>query len=279
MNIEQTIKKINSPLSLRIDLELLVAFVLKKPREFILAHPERQLTKKQVVKLNNLWKKRIGHYPLAYLIGQKEFYGLDFRVGKEVLIPRPETEYLVEKTITGVKAAGLKRGVIADIGTGSGCIAIALKKFLPSMRVIGLDISAGALAVARRNARRLGIGVDFYRGDGRFWADKKIYPQIIVANLPYLDKAKKGFYYRRCPELRHEPSGALFAARQGLADYSDLLKKILKLKKQPQAIFLEIGTRQIKMAKAVFSGIVGARYGIKHYDYKGTAIIELTLSK
>jgi len=277
MTVGQILKKKHAPPSLRMDLELILSFVLKNTRESLLAHPERRLSEKQLAKFNNLWKKRTQHCPLAYLTGQKEFYGFNFLVGKNVLIPRPETEYLAERVIAAAQNYKLEKLTIADVGTGSGCLAITFKKLLPAAKVIGLDTSAGALMIAKKNSRQLQAGVDFYRGDLSILAGKRITPQIIAANLPYLDKDKKQFYYKRCPELRFEPSEALFADRGGLGDYIDLLKMIMLLENKPPLLFWELGAYQIKAAKKMTEVVGGGKYDIKANDHGGTAVIELSL--
>lgn len=277
MTINQLIKQSSIPLGLLLDYELLLSHILKKPKEFILGHPEFKLSKIQVSKFRQLWEKRLRHYPLAYITGHREFFGLDFSVNKDVLIPRPETEFLVEKIIENVRKSGKKKIIIADIGTGSGCIVVALKKHLTVARTIGLDTSAAALKVAKNNSQKSKTAVEFYRGDIEILAKKKIFPDIIVANLPYLDGSKKQFYYRKCPDLKYEPKSALFSDQKGLGDYIRLLEEIIVFKKLPVMVFLEIGAIQAKLAQRIFSKICSNKYSIKFNNYSGTAIGELII--
>ena len=279
MTITQIFKECNKPQELLPDREILLSHVLKKSKEFILGHPEFKLSKNQISKFRRLWEKRLKHCPLAYLIGHKEFFGLDFYVNKNVLIPRPETEFLVEEAIAEARKFYKKDIIIADIGTGSGCIAIALNKNLPGAEIIGLDISAKALSVAEKNAKQNKTAVSFYRGSADLLKKKKICPNIIAANLPYLDEDKKSFYYRHCPALRYEPAGALFAGRRGLGDYLELLNKVIAFDKLPHAIFLEIGAAQIRTAEKLFTKICGAGYRISINDYGGTAIVAFRIRK
>ncbi|MFH1226121.1 MAG: HemK/PrmC family methyltransferase, partial [bacterium] len=144
MNIKKILKQAAEKLkaakidSAFLDADILLAFTLKKPKEFLYSYPEKKLTKNQLAKFNQLINRRAKREPVAYLINRKEFYGLDFYVDKNVLIPRPLTETLVEEIIKKVKN---KKVVIADIGTGSGCIAITLKKHLPQATIYAIDIS------------------------------------------------------------------------------------------------------------------------------------------
>ncbi len=278
MTVNQFLKTLDLPQQLRLDQEILLAHILHHPREHIFAHPEIKLSKTQVSKFRRLWKKRLKNYPLAYLTGQKEFFGLDFHVNNNVLIPRPETEFMVEEIIGYVEKSARGKSIIADIGTGSGCIAVVLKKKLPAAQVIGLDVSAAALKIARKNSQKNKTAVEFYRGDVAALAKKKILPDIIAANLPYLDKDKKRFFYHNCPALKYEPDSALFANKNGLGDYISLLEKLMVFRKLPTAIFLEIGSKQIKLARRIFLRICGDKYDLKVINYKGTALIRLIIS-
>ena len=227
-----------------LDADILLSFVLKKSKEFLYTYPEKKLTKNQLAKFNQLINRRLKREPVAYLINRKEFYGLDFYVDKNVLIPRPLTESLVEQVI---KEVGNKKATIADIGTGSGCIAIALKKHLPQATIYATDISPAALKVAKKNAKKHRVKIKFLKGDllkpflpsrkatrpGRV-AFKKI--DIIIANLPYLIKNQIK------NELKYEPKTALLGGDKYI---KELLRQVKKLNPpsggQLKKIFLETG--------------------------------------
>src|SRR3990167_6098292 len=166
------------------EMDILMAFVLRKPKEFIYAHPTHKITKSQYNKFQNLVKRRERGEPMAYLIEHKEFYGLDFLVNQHVLIPRPDTETLIETVLPQLKPGQ----VVCDIGTGSGNIAITLKKLHPSCNVIATDISKTALGVAKRNAKKIKTPVTFYRGDVWQALPKKYHGKIdwLICNTPYL---------------------------------------------------------------------------------------------
>jgi release factor glutamine methyltransferase len=147
------------------DVEILLAFVLKKPKEFLYAHPEKKLTAAQLAHFKKLITRRAKHEPIAYITNQKEFFGLNFYVDKNVLIPRPETETLVEATISNIKYPISNSQTIVDIGAGSGCVAVSLAKRFPNAKIFATEISSGAMKVARKNARHHKAAVIFFRGN------------------------------------------------------------------------------------------------------------------
>ncbi len=216
--------------SARLDAEILLSFALGKPREFLILNPGQRITNYQLRAYQNLIKKRAQNYPIAYIVGHKEFYDLDFLVTKDVLVPRPETELLVELALDYCRGracpcpkkatARVAPTKILDLGTGSGCIGLTLAKHLPRARVICADISPKALAVARKNAHQLKLSsVQFVLSD--LLAKVKTTPNIIVANLPYLtiDELKE-------PSISQEPRLALYGGKDGLALYEKLFQQL-----------------------------------------------------
>ena len=252
MTIQQAllaaIKKLkkSSSTSTHLDAEIILSFITNRPREYLHSYPEKKITPRQADNFQRLVKKRQRGLPMAYLTGHKEFYGLDFLVNKNVLIPRPETETLVEEAIKIArqmkKSINDKPLAVYDIGTGSGCIAITLTKFLPGIKIIATDISPVALSLARKNAQKHKIlkKVKFYQGNLLAAISKRYWPaDMIVANLPYLDKSELN-------NVRHEPSLALDGGKQGL----ELLEKIITDSKQSLApegvMLLEFSPTQTK---------------------------------
>ena len=244
-----TIKKVltNSKKSLsptsktpHLDSEVLLSYALGKPREWILAHPEREITKNQEKKFLGLVKKRKAGEPVAYLTGHKEFYGLDFVVDKRVPIPRPETEMLVEEIIHCTRDAGVPPAYcIVDVGTGSGCIAITLAKHLSHVKIIATDISQDVLQVAKKNAKKHQVDkqITFIKGNLLESCLKNIkqFPSpIIVANLPYLPQK---IYDSTDKSVQQEPAQAHLGGKKG----SELIEKFLKqaVQLKPSVIFLE----------------------------------------
>jgi release factor glutamine methyltransferase len=241
----------------RLDAELLLAHVLSWGRARLLAEGQLSLTEAQAVVFRDLVMRRAALEPVAYLIGHKEFYGIDFTVDRRALMPRPETELLVELALDialrKTKEEGrnlvsaalhpssfvLRPLSIADIGTGSGAIAVALALHLPAARIDAIDISLDALALARQNVERYGL-VDRVRlllGD---LLDPLIEPvDLIVANLPYtiLSEIDEGV-------RRHEPHLALDGGADGLELYRRLLNQVAAKLRPAGAILLEIGATQ-----------------------------------
>lgn len=228
----------------RLEAEALLALAIKKNKEFIYAWPEKKLTAGQFEILKkNLVRRRRGE-PLAYISGHKEFYGFDFLVNKKVLIPRPESELLVEAVLNFWRRQPQKKSWLVDIGTGSGCLAVALKKSAPDLNVAAVETSAAVLNLAKKNAKRQQVKIKFIKSDFLKSLPKKIQPTIIVANPPYLDAAKKKTLLARQPGLAFEPAGALFAQDRGLAAYQEIIKQIKDYQLQPQLLLLEIGYNQ-----------------------------------
>jgi release factor glutamine methyltransferase len=224
--------------SASLDAELLLSFVLKKEKEYLYTYPELELDKKQIKKYQKLIKKRSTHYPIAYILIYKEFYGLKFEVNQDVLIPRPETELLVDATC---EVADL-RGQLVEIGTGSGCIAISLAKNGIS-NIIATDISNKALKMAKKNAKLHHIEdkITFLKGSLlEPLQNEKI--DILVANLPYLASD-----YQKESSIQNEPELALYSGKDGLDDYQKLFKQINELKHQPKHILIELNPEQIKI--------------------------------
>lgn len=225
----------------RLDAELLLAYVLDVNRAAVLTWPERRLTPKQLTRFRDLVTRRAAREPLAYILGYREFFGLDFAVSPAVLIPRPETELLVEHALrlAGGMAAPL---CVADVGAGSGAIAVALAVHLPQAMVYALDDSDEALKVVAENARRHGASerICCLRGDLLDPLPEPV--DLITANLPYVATEEWG---ELAPEIcDYEPRAAL----DGGADGLDLIRRLLATAaahlRPGGAILLEIGASQ-----------------------------------
>jgi len=233
--------------SARLEALLLLEHVLQTDRATLYAHPERELTVEQEQHYQSLLQRRLRKEPVAYLTGHQEFYGLDFIVDKRVLIPRPETELLVEETLRIVRER-LRAStipVVADIGTGSGIIPITLAIEEPRLPLLyGIDISADSLDVARINCEHHHVEERVHLLQGDLLAPLPEPVDIITANLPYV-----GLHEREVltPDVYdYEPHLALFSGQEGL----DLLQRFLHEVRQSDKIrsgcvlLLEIGYRQ-----------------------------------
>ena len=212
MNVSSWLKKARKEVD-RLDAELILAYVLRVSRTFLHAHPDYEINEEEQNQADSYLKRRAKHEPFAYITGRKEFYGRIFKVTRDTLIPRPETEALIDV----IKR--IKPHKILDVGTGSGCIATTLALELPESEVDAVDISENAVIVARLNAQHLGANVNFYKSDllentGKY--------DLIVANLPYVDRDWDWL----SPELAYEPETALYANDGGLALIKTLIEQL-----------------------------------------------------
>lgn len=216
----------------RLDCLVLMEDVLQADRAQLLAHTERELTPSQDSKLQELIKRRATHEPLAYLRHKTEFYGREFYIDHRVLEPRPESETMVDM----LKGLTLPSGsAIADIGTGSGALAITAKLELPGITAIGIDIDPGCLKVASRNAHRLGAAVRFVQGDllePLRAIDRQ--PIALLCNLPYVPDS-----FRINPAAMREPRLAIFGGPDGLDLYRKLFLQVPALLLMPKFILTE----------------------------------------
>jgi release factor glutamine methyltransferase len=224
-----------------LEAEVLLAHALTTTRTALLTHPETTLTTDQQITYQALIERRASNYPLPYLIGHTEFYGLEFDVTPEVLIPRPETETLVDL------ARARRPEAIVDVGTGSGCIAVSLAVYLDQSTVCAIEISPAALAVARRNAERHGVADRVQLVVGDVLNPRPAQADLIVSNPPYV---RTGDCALLPPSVRnHEPRLALDGGPDGLAVVRQLLAQAPAVLGPGGAILIEIGADQGKAAR------------------------------
>jgi len=195
-------------LGTRLDAELLLAHVLNETRSSVIARDERELTPEEQGDFEHLLERRVAGEPLAYLTGTKEFWSLELEVTKDVLVPRPETELLVEWALELLPPHRDALHVL-DVGTGSGAIALAIARERPRALVTGSDVSPAALGVAQRNARRLNVGNASFRHAAFLSAFGQF--NLIVSNPPYVAEGDP-----HLADLRFEPAIALTSGRDGL---------------------------------------------------------------
>ncbi|MBC7252197.1 MAG: peptide chain release factor N(5)-glutamine methyltransferase, partial [Anaerolineae bacterium] len=226
----------------RLEAELLLAHVLSVERAYILAHPEHNLSPAESARYRQLIHRRAQHEPLAYLLGHQEFYGLDFYVSPAVLIPRPETELLVEEALAAARTSSSRPWCVADVGTGSGAIAVSLAVHVPHARVYATDASAEALAVAEENCRRHGVSERVILLQGHLLSPLPEAVDCIVANLPYVSHAE----WDSLPaEIAvYEPRAALDGGPDGLKYIGELLASAAPYLRPKGVILLEIGSAQ-----------------------------------
>ena len=209
----------------QLDAQVLLAHILQKPRSWVMAHPEQSVTNDQELQVESALIKLEGGEPLPYVLGKWGFFGLEFDITKDVLIPRPETELLVEKAINWLKAAPERR-TIADVGTGSGTIATSIALQMQDVRILATDISLDALKVAQRNARKFNVlqRIDLLQCDllpqhiASLSTDRHF--DLICANLPYIPTQT----LLQLPIYGREPTLALDGGADGLEIYRRLFK-------------------------------------------------------
>ncbi|KKR20490.1 MAG: Release factor glutamine methyltransferase [Parcubacteria group bacterium GW2011_GWE2_39_37] len=254
-----------------LDLDLLLAFSLKKPREYIISHPEQELTRTKIKNIIKLLTKRIKGFSVAVITGEKEFYGLNFFVNEDVLVPRPETELMVEEALKLV-THNLEHVTLVDVGTGSGCIIITLAKLLksydkPSYKFYAIDISSKALAVAKKNAltHKVNKIINFKKGNllSPILNSKFLTPDsslTVLANLPYLTPKQ----VKESPSIKREPKLALVAGNDGLKYYRELFQQIKEYKINKYIIYCEIDhTQTVAFKKLVETELPDKEFQIK----------------
>ena len=241
--------------------QLIIAAAIKNDRAFVIAHPEKKLSLLETLRAFTYYIKfRLG-YPLAYITAHKEFYGLDFLVNRHTLVPRPETELIVDEAINVIKQLPADaEALFVDVGAGSGCIPVAVGTSVEGkkIKIAATDISADALTTAQKNAKRHGVDIIFFHGDLLKPAGSllKNYSSVIItANLPYLTAEQ----YKSEPSIRREPKTALVADNSaGLSLYEKLFGQVRQALTASCQInlIIEIDPRQsaaaLKMAERHF---------------------------
>jgi release factor glutamine methyltransferase len=245
----------------RLDAEVLMAHALGVSRSDLLL---RHMAEPAPPAFAGLIERRAAHEPVAYIVGTQEFFGLSFQVSPAVLIPRADSEVLIEAALA---AAPVPRQVL-DCGTGSGALLLAVLAHRPEARGLGIDRSEEALAIARDNAQRLGLGdrAAFLRADWTQpgWAEPLGAPfDLILANPPYVESEAQ-----LAPSVRdHEPAGALFSGPEGLDDYRVLVPQLPGLLAPGGAALVEIGATQAAEVLAI--GAAAGLAGRVHRDLAG----------
>jgi release factor glutamine methyltransferase len=235
----------------RRDAELLLLRVVQRDRAFLLTHPDTELTSEQAENYAEWLRRRAANEPVQYILGEQEFFGLRFVVTPDVLIPRPETEHLVETLLARVPHDQPLR--IADVGTGSGAIAVALAHALPQAQVTAVDISEAALAVARRNAdsHRVADRICFLKSDLLSAVTGEMF-DAIVSNPPYVAEVDWGSLEPQV--IDYEPASALFAGPLGLDVYERLIPEAGEVLKPGGWLLMEIGQGQRDDLARLLSG-------------------------
>ena len=267
--------------------ELLLLHALSRDRTWLYAHPEEIIADAGARIYESLLARRAAGEPTQYLTGKQEFWGMEFAVTPDVLIPRPETEHVVEVALDRLAVqesrAGRKRTLtgeglqIADIGTGSGCIAVALAKELPGAQLLATDISAAALAVARRNAAHHAVSgrirfaelnllgaADFQPPatdrQSQLGGRESVLFDLIVSNPPYIGRNEKETLMREVRD--HEPEVALYGGEEGYEFYADLIAQAARKVKPGGLLVLELGHNSLPAVQPLLDAPAWTNVGV-----------------
>ncbi len=227
-----------------VEARVLLSHLLGLSRTELLLGGSRVLTPEEEAAFEGRLERRTRREPLQHILGIAPFYGLELKVTPAVLIPRPETERLVELSLEALR--DIPQPKVLDVGTGSGVVALAIKQERPDAEVVATDVSAEALDVAQENARRLGLGVRFVQADLLEHPDVSTFAEsahVLVSNPPYLPEGDE-----LSPEVRADPPGALFSGRDGLAHFRRLETQAFDLLSKGSAMILELDPRNAPTA-------------------------------
>jgi release factor glutamine methyltransferase len=258
--------------------EILLLHALERDRTWLYAHPEECVPDAIAERFQALIARRATGEPTQYLTGKQEFWGLEFEVTPDVLIPRPETEHVIEVALDRLALREVRAGraqmtlgeelLIADIGTGSGCLAIALAKELPGAMVYATDISPSALVVARRNAVRLAVAeriqfVECHLLEGlesSVTSHQLARMDLIVSNPPYVGRRESETL--PIEVRRHEPEGALYGGEEGYELYADLISQAARNLKPGGILVLELGHNSLPAVRPLLDAPTWANVGV-----------------
>ncbi|HYL09320.1 MAG TPA: peptide chain release factor N(5)-glutamine methyltransferase [Candidatus Acidoferrales bacterium] len=253
--------------------ELLLMHATGRDRAWLYAHPEETVEPATAERFLEMVARRSSGVPTQYLTGKQEFWGLEFEVTPEVLIPRPETEHVVEVALDRLGLRGARSGcsadtegsglVAADVGTGSGCIAVALAKQLPGACFYATDISSAALEVALRNATRHGVAgqIEFINCnllDGLTREPRRL--DLIVSNPPYIGSSEQPVLQREVRD--HEPESALYAGEHGNDLYEPLIGQAAQLLKPEGILVLELGHNSLPAVRPLLENAMWKNAGV-----------------
>ncbi len=238
----------------RLNAETLLTFTLASDRAYLYAHPELELTADEAARYDEALAQRSRGMPAQYITGHQEFWGLDLIVTPAVLIPRPETEHVVETVLELVARYRLSAPRILEVGAGSGCIALALAKELPHAELYAGDVSAEALEIARANAARLQLGerISFVQSDLLAGVPAELYFQIIVSNPPYV--AERDADSIEAQVRTFEPHHAVFGGQDGLEVYRRLIPQALERVAAGGWLVVEIGAGMEPQVRELLRG-------------------------
>lgn len=239
----------------RREVSSLLAFVLQEDAAFLIAHPEFELSEELVVALGHVIERRAAHEPFQYITGRQEFWGLEFEVTPDVLVPRPETEILVERAIALLST--IERPRILEVGVGSGCISVSILHSLQNATAVGTDISTAALRIAAGNAVRHNVDKRIVLHEGDLFASVAGRFDVAVSNPPYVPDAQIGSLQA---EVRgFEPRVALSGGVDGMEIIRRIVARAPQVLVPGGSLLLEIGFDQVSRVTPLFEPMVWAQ--------------------
>lgn len=253
--------------------DLLVGHVFEKNRAGIFLAKNEEASSQKIDQIESLLQRRLKREPLAYVLGEKEFWSLSFKVTPDVLVPRPETEQFLEVVLDTISSDKKNiTGSVLDLGVGSGVISVILARELPDAKIIGIDRSINALQVARENVMMHDVQsrVHFLCGDWLSPLKSERRFRVVVSNPPYVSSADLSDLQ---PELAFEPRWALDGGRQGLDEIKRIIPEVNKILLPGGWFFMEIGSDQAGLLQETFSKLKDFDSVVIHKDYAGLSRI------
>lgn len=252
LTIQQAIKQATDALqvhsaSAKLDAEVLLAHCIERDRTYLVTWPERCLTAEQAEHFAKLLEKRLVGHPVAHLLGEREFWSLPLYVNSSTLIPRPDTEVLVEQALDLTLPRNAR---VLDLGTGTGAIALALKHSCPNWQLTAVDKMADAVALAKRNAERLQLAIEIHQSDWFADVSQTNKYDLVVSNPPYIDADDP---HLQQGDVRFEPLSALVAKDHGLADIQQIISSARDYLAAQGWLLIEHGYQQAAAVRASFA--------------------------
>lgn len=234
---EQTLAQVSD--SAKLDSQILLSFIIQKPISYLYTWPEQLISQTDEKAFSLLLKRRFNHEPIAYIIGEKEFWSMSFKVSPSTLIPRPDTEVLVETVLNNHNMAEIR---CCDLGTGTGAIALALASERPLWLIDALDFNSDAVMLAKENATLLGFPkINIYQSDWFSQVSLEKRFEVIVSNPPYIDKVDP---HLAQGDVQYEPLSALVADNAGMKDFISIAEQALSFLAPEGMIYFEHGYNQ-----------------------------------
>lgn len=267
--LKNSIKKLLTSKTPKCDVETLLCFVIKKPKSFLICYNDQHLSIEEEKIFNNLLDRRIKGEPIAYLIGKKEFWSLPLLVNRYVLIPRQDSEILVEEVLS--KKSNKCDLKVLDLGTGNGALALALASSRPNWKILGVDISKEAINIAQYNSKKLRLtNVTFIQSDW-FSSVSNFDFDFVISNPPYLSSKEIKLFSE---DIKFEPLNSILSGKSGLENIQHIVFNSRNFLKRNGLLLIEHGWKQKRLVKQIFKeNCFSNVYSIKDYGQNDRVVI------